>query len=67
MDYIPYIILIVATSLLVLLVSLILYFNQNEPLLIVFIIAILAGIIGAAIYIYERTPYFYKKEYDLLI
>jgi predicted membrane channel-forming protein YqfA (hemolysin III family) len=61
-DYIPYIILIVTTSLLVLFTSLILYYKANETLLILFIITILVGIIGCCIYIYERSPEFKPKE-----
>lgn len=62
MDYIPYIILIVATSLLVLFTALILYYKANEVLLILFIITIILGLIGCLIYIYERSPEFKQQS-----
>ena len=55
-NYIPYIILIISTSLLVLFTSLLLYYKPNIVLLILFCITVALGILGCIIYIYERTP-----------
>jgi hypothetical protein len=56
LDYISYIILIISISLLILLVSLIVYYGTNTFLITALIIVILLGIIGCGIYISEHTP-----------